>query len=178
MASASPDALERARRVKLMIFDVDGVLTDGSLWYGPGGEEIKAFHALDGHGVKMLGESGVRLALLTGRKSVAVAARARELGIEHVLQDVEDKRGRYETLLKDLRLQAGDTGYMGDDLVDLPVLTRCGFACTVPEAPEDVRTRAHYVAAAPAGRGAAREVCEYVMRAQGSFERALAGYLK
>jgi len=95
-----------------------------------------------------------------------------------VLQGVEDKRGRYETLLKDLRLQAGDTGYMGDDLVDLPVLTRCGFACTVPEAPEDVRTRAHYVAAAPAGRGAAREVCEYVMRAQGSFERALAGYLK
>jgi len=178
MASASPDALERARRVKLMIFDVDGVLTDGSLWYGPGGEEIKAFHALDGHGVKMLGESGVRLALLTGRKSVAVAARARELGIEHVLQGVEDKRSRYETLLKDLRLQAGDTGYMGDDLVDLPVLTRCGFACTVPEAPEDVRTRAHYVAAAPAGRGAAREVCEYVMRAQGSFERALAGYLK
>jgi len=178
MASASPDALERARRVKLMIFDVDGVLTDGSLWYGPRGEEIKAFHALDGHGVKMLGESGVRLALLTGRKSVAVAARARELGIEHVLQGVEDKRSRYETLLKDLRLQAGDTGYMGDDLVDLPVLTRCGFACTVPEAPEDVRTRAHYVAAAPAGRGAAREVCEYVMRAQGSFERALAGYLK
>jgi len=178
MASASPDALERARRVKLMIFDVDGVLTDGNLWYSPTGEEIKAFHAFDGHGVKMLGESGVRLALLPGRKSAAVAARARELGVEHVLQGVADKRARYEALLKALRLQAGDTGYMGDDLVDLPVLTRCGFACTVPEAPEDLKKRAHYVAAAPAGRGAAREVCEYVMRAQGSFERMLAGYLK
>jgi len=178
MASASPDALERARRVKLMIFDVDGVLTDGNLWYSPTGEEIKAFHAFDGHGVKMLGESGVRLALLTGRKSAAVAARARELGVEHVLQGVEDKRDRYLALLKECGLQAADTGYMGDDLVDLPVLTRCGFACTVPDAPEDVKKRAHYVAAAPAGRGAAREVCEYVMRAQGSFERALADYLK
>jgi len=178
MASASPDALERARRVKLMIFDVDGVLTDGNLWYSPTGEEIKAFHAFDGHGVKMLGSSGVRLALLTGRKSAAVAARARELGVEHVLQGVEHKRERYEALLKELRLQAGDTGYMGDDLVDLPVLTRCGFACTVPDAPEDVKKRVHYVAAAPAGRGAAREVCEYVMRAQGSFERALKGYLE
>src|SRR3954471_21487445 len=103
MPFASPDALERARRVKVMIFDVDGVLTDGNLWYSPGGEEMKAFHAFDGHGVKMLGESGVRLALLTGRKSPAVAARARELGIEHVLQGAQDKRASYQTLLERLR---------------------------------------------------------------------------
>ena len=178
MQFASPDALERARRVKLMIFDVDGVLTDGSLWYGPAGEEIKSFHAFDGHGVKMLGESGVQLALLTGRGSAAVAARARELGIEHVLQGVQRKREAFEGLLKRLRLPAEGAGYMGDDLVDLPVLVRCGFACTVPEAPEDVRKRVHYVAAAPAGRGAARETCEYLMRAQGTLERALGEYLK
>jgi len=178
MQFASPDALERARRVKLMIFDVDGVLTDGTLWYGPGGEEMKAFHAFDGHGIKMLGESGVALALLTGRKSPAVAARARELGIEHVLQGVEQKRNTYEALLKRLRLGAEATGYMGDDLVDLPVLVRCGFACTIPGAPEQVTKRVHYVASAPAGRGAARETCEYVMRAQGTLERALQEYLK
>jgi 3-deoxy-D-manno-octulosonate 8-phosphate phosphatase (KDO 8-P phosphatase) len=178
MPFASPDALERARRVKFMIFDVDGVLTDGNLWYGPSGEEMKAFHAFDGHGVKMLGESGVRLAILSGRKSPAVAARARELGIEHVLQGVEEKRDCYHGLLKRLRLDAQDTGYMGDDLVDLPVLVRCGFGCTIPDAPEEVRKRVHYVASAPAGRGAAREVCEYIMRAQGTLERALEGYLK
>src|SRR5882762_1052696 len=133
MPFASPDALERARRVRLMIFDVDGVLTDGTLWYSPSGEEMKAFHALDGHGVKMLGESGVQLALLTGRKSPAVAARASELGIEHVLQGVERKREAYDGLLGRLRLGAEATGYMGDDLVDLPVLVRCGFACSVAE---------------------------------------------
>src|ERR1051325_9634228 len=100
MQFASPDALERARRVKLMVFDVDGVLTDGNLWYSPTGEEMKAFHAFDGHGVKMLGENGVLLAILTGRKTAAVAARARELGIQHVLQGAADKRGSYEALLQ------------------------------------------------------------------------------
>jgi 3-deoxy-D-manno-octulosonate 8-phosphate phosphatase (KDO 8-P phosphatase) len=178
MQFASPDALERARRVKLMIFDVDGVLTDGRLWYSPTGEELKAFHALDGHGVKMLGESGVQLALLTGRKSIAVAARARELGIARVFQGIDDKRAVFEKILKKEKLEASATGYIGDDLVDLPVLSRCGFACTVPDAPEEVKKRVHYIASAPAGRGAAREVCEYVMRAQGTFERALEAYLK
>jgi 3-deoxy-D-manno-octulosonate 8-phosphate phosphatase (KDO 8-P phosphatase) len=177
MQYASPDALDRARRVKLMLFDVDGVLTDGRLWYGVSGEEIKAFHAADGHGVKMLGESGVQLALLSGRASPAVAARATELGIEHVMLGVADKRRDFETLLARLRLQADSAGYMGDDLVDLPVLMRCGFACAPAEAPEEVRKRVHCVPAAPAGGGAVRAVCEYIMRAQGTFERALKAYL-
>src|SRR5258707_793959 len=115
MQFASPDALERARRVKLMLFDVDGVLTDGNLWYSPSGEEIKSFHSFDGLGLKLLARSGVRLALLTGRSSPAVAIRARELEIEHVLQGVEEKRASYEALLGKLGLQAADTGYMGDD---------------------------------------------------------------
>jgi 3-deoxy-D-manno-octulosonate 8-phosphate phosphatase (KDO 8-P phosphatase) len=178
MRFASVDAPERARRVRLMVFDVDGVLTDGRLWFGPDGEALKAFHALDGHGIRMLADSGVRIALLSGRRSAAVAARAAELRIGHVLQGIEQKRERYQALLGELGIDAAACGYMGDELVDLPVLTRCGFACTVGEAPGEVRERAHYVAGAPAGAGAAREVCEFVMRAQGSFARALEGYLQ
>jgi 3-deoxy-D-manno-octulosonate 8-phosphate phosphatase (KDO 8-P phosphatase) len=177
MQFASADALERARRVKLMLFDVDGTLTDGNLWYGPSGEEIKAFHSFDGHGIKMLAKSGVRVALLTGRSSPAVAARAAELGVEHVLQGVAQKRETYEALLKRLGLSQDAAGYMGDDLVDIPVLRRCGFACAVREAPEEVRKQVHYVSAGPAGAGAAREVCEFIMRAQDTFAGVLQEYL-
>jgi 3-deoxy-D-manno-octulosonate 8-phosphate phosphatase (KDO 8-P phosphatase) len=161
-----------------MVFDVDGVLTDGTLWYGAGGEALKGFHALDGHGLKLLAASGVACALLSGRSSPAVSARAAELEIAHVLQGIDDKHKEYVSLLSRLGLSAEQSGFMGDELVDLPVLTRCGFAAAPHEAPEAVRSRVHYVAAAPAGRGAAREVCELVMRAQGSFERALQAYLR
>jgi len=163
--------------VRLMIFDVDGVLTDGTLLYGPAGEELKAFHSHDGHGLKMLAASGVACALLSGRRSAAVAARAAELGIVDVLQGIEDKLSAYEELLRKKKLKTQDAGYMGDELVDLPVLTRCGFACAPREAPEAVRARVHYVAAAAAGRGAAREVCELVMRAQQTLEKSLGKYL-
>jgi 3-deoxy-D-manno-octulosonate 8-phosphate phosphatase (KDO 8-P phosphatase) len=173
----SQEALERARGVRLMVFDVDGVLTDGTLLYGPGGEQMKTFHAFDGHGMKMLAESGVACALLSGRHSAAVAVRAAELGIVDVLQGIEDKLAAFQRLLEEKRLPLRDTGYMADELVDLPVLTRCGFACAPHEAPEAVRARVHYVAAAAAGRGAAREVCELVMRAQRKFEQALGKYL-
>ena len=161
-----------------MVFDVDGVLTDGTLLYGPGGEEMKAFSAYDGHGLKMLAASGVACALLSGRRSAAVSARAAELEIAHVLQGIDDKNKEYGSLLNRLGFRYEEAGFMGDELVDLPVLTRCGFACAPREAPEAVRSRVHYVAAAPAGRGAAREVCEVLMRAQGTLERALQGYLR
>ncbi len=161
-----------------MVFDVDGVLTDGTLWYGAGGEALKGFHALDGHGLKLLAASGVACALLSGRSSPAVSARAAELEIAHVLQGIDDKHKEYVSLLSRLGLSPEQSGFMGDELVDLPVLTRCGFAAAPHEAPEAVRSRVHYVAAAPAGRGAAREVCELVMRAQGSWERALQAYLR
>lgn len=156
-----------------MIFDVDGVLTDGTLWYGPSGEELKAFSAHDGHGLRMLADSGVACALLSGRRSAAVERRAAELGIPHVLQGIDDKLAAAERLGFPL-LQIG---YMGDELVDLPVLTRCAFACAPREAPEAVRERVHYVPAAPAGRGAAREVCEFVMRAQGKLPQIVGKYL-
>lgn len=160
-----------------MIFDVDGVLTDGTLLYGPQGEELKAFSAHDGHGIKMLAASGVACALLSGRRSAAVAARAAELGIKTVFQGVEDKLEIFQQLIAQQRLAGQQTGYMGDELVDLPVLTRCGFACAPHEAPEAVRTRVHYVAAAAAGRGAVREVCELLMRAQRTLDAALGKYL-
>ena len=160
-----------------MIFDVDGVLTDGTLLYGPQGEELKAFSAHDGHGLKMLAESGVACALLSGRRSAAVTKRAAELGIQHVLQGIDDKLPALEELLRTERLGLENAGFMGDELVDLPVLTRCQFACAPREAPEAVRSRVHYVASAPAGRGAVREVCELVMRAQDKYERALGKYL-
>jgi 3-deoxy-D-manno-octulosonate 8-phosphate phosphatase (KDO 8-P phosphatase) len=160
-----------------MIFDVDGVLTDGTLLYGPAGEALKAFSAHDGHGLKMLAASGVACALLSGRRSAAVALRAAELGIEDVLQGIEDKLAVFQKITREKGLTFESIGYMGDELVDLPVLTRCGFACAPREAPEAVRARVHYVATAPAGRGAAREVCELVMRAQRTLEKALQSYL-
>lgn len=178
MSSAVSDALERARRVRLMLFDVDGVLTDGRLWYGPGGEALKVFHTLDGHGIRMLGTSGVEIGILSGRASAAVAARAAELGIRHVFQGIADKRRCYEALLRELAIAPDAVGYMADDVVDLPVLLTCGFACAVREAPQPVRERVHYVCTAPAGAGAAREVCEYLMRAQGTLDRAMEAYLR
>jgi 3-deoxy-D-manno-octulosonate 8-phosphate phosphatase (KDO 8-P phosphatase) len=157
------EVLRRARGVRLMIFDVDGVLTDGTLWYGPRGEELKAFSAHDGHGIKLLAAAGVAVALLSGRRSKAVALRARELGIREVHQGVEDKLCVFASMLKKHRLQPAATGFMGDELVDLPVLSRCGFACAPREAPQAVRSRVHYVTAAPAGRGAVRELCDLLV---------------
>ncbi len=177
MQFCAPDALQRARRVRLMIFDVDGVLTDGRLWYGPAGEELKVFHSFDGHGLKMLAGGGVRCALLSGRRSSAVAARAAELGIEHVLQGIDDKLAAFGSLSSTLGLAPDDCGFMGDELVDLPVLRRCGLACALREAPEAVRSCVHYVASAAAGGGAAREVCEFLLRAQDRLELAMRPYL-
>jgi 3-deoxy-D-manno-octulosonate 8-phosphate phosphatase (KDO 8-P phosphatase) len=176
MQYLAPDALARARQVRLVIFDVDGVLTDGRLWYGPGGEELKAFHAFDGHGIKLLQMGGLRTAVLSGRSSQAVSERAKELGIEHVVQGAGDKRKAYLALLRKLKVAAARTAYMGDDVVDLPVLTRCGFACAPREAPEDVRRRVHFIPTASAGHGAAREACEFLLEAQGKLGRVLARF--
>jgi len=177
MPNPTLDALNRARRVRLMIFDVDGVLTDGRLYFGAMGELLKAFHSRDGHGLKMLAASGVAPAILSGRDSPAVAARAAELGIGTVLQGIGDKRAALGALLGRLHLDTQAAGYMGDDVVDIGVMRRCGLACASAEAPEPVRRHAHYVAVAPAGAGAVREVCELLMRAQGTLEAALEPYL-
>jgi 3-deoxy-D-manno-octulosonate 8-phosphate phosphatase (KDO 8-P phosphatase) len=177
VAKKTRDAAKRAKKVRLMLFDVDGVLTDGRLWYGPEGEALKSFHVLDGHGIKMLMQAGTSVALLSGRSSPAVAARAAELGIQHVLQGIDDKKSAFEALAARLGVPAAETGFMGDEVVDLPVLRRCGFACAPAQAHELVRASAHYVTRAAGGGGAAREACEFVLRAQGRLKAALAPYL-
>ena len=170
--------IARAGRIRLAIFDVDGVLTDGTLHLGKHGEQIKAFNILDGLGLKMLAASGVGLALLSGRKSPAVALRARETGIAHVLQGSTDKLEAYHSLLRKLKLAEEETAFMGDDLPDLPVLRRCGLALSVPDAPQIVRSHAHYVTENAGGRGAVREACEFLMHAQGTLEAQVATYLR
>ena len=172
------EALRRARALKLMIFDVDGVMTDGMLYYSERGEELKAFNIQDGHGIKLLRQYGVEVALITARSSRAVELRAANLGIAHLYQGTEDKRAAYAALLAKLDLAAAQSGYMGDDLLDLPLLTRCGFAATVPAAPQALKTRSHYVTRAQGGHGAVREVCELVLRAQGMLERAIDAHLQ
>lgn len=171
-------ALERARRLKLMAFDVDGVLTDGTLYLSDSGEEMKGFSTLDGLGLKLLQDAGVTLAIITGRASRLVELRARNLGIERLYQGVENKLQVFEALRAELNLHPDECGYMGDDLPDLCILTRCGFAATVGEAPQAVRTRVHFISDAPAGRGAVREVCDFILQAQDRLDPAVARFLE
>jgi 3-deoxy-D-manno-octulosonate 8-phosphate phosphatase (KDO 8-P phosphatase) len=170
----SVDALERARAVRLAIFDVDGVMTDGTIFIGPQGESFKAFNILDGHGVKMLQSAGVATAIISGRASEAVAWRAKELAIAHVLQGVSNKVAEFEKLLAKLDVGAESCAFVGDDLPDLPVMQRCGFAVAVANASDGVKAAAHYVTRASGGRGAVREFCELVLRAQGQLGPASA----
>ncbi|MGH8762026.1 MAG: 3-deoxy-manno-octulosonate-8-phosphatase KdsC [Nitrosospira sp.] len=170
--------LEKARKIRLVIFDVDGVLTDGSLYLADSGEEIKAFNSHDGHGIKMLRASGVKIAIITGRESRCVDLKAKDLGVTLVYQGAKNKLPVFEALLKELELDASACAYVGDDLIDLPVMLRCGLAICVPAAPALVKKHAHYVTRLEGGRGAAREICEIVMRAQDTLDGLLAAYLE
>jgi 3-deoxy-D-manno-octulosonate 8-phosphate phosphatase (KDO 8-P phosphatase) len=163
-------ALAKAAKVRLMGFDVDGVLTDGTLYFSSQGEEIKAFSSIDGHGIKMLAKAGITPAIITGRRSRAVELRAENLGIELVLQGVEDKRTAMAGLLERAGLDFSAAGYMGDDVVDLPLLRACGFSATVPDGHAMVKRHVDYLAVAAAGRGAVREVCELLLEAQGRLD--------
>jgi 3-deoxy-D-manno-octulosonate 8-phosphate phosphatase (KDO 8-P phosphatase) len=173
-APVTSTAAARAARVRLMILDVDGVLTDGQLVYGSHGEILKAFNVRDGHGIKLLRAAGVDVAILTARKSEIVAVRARELGIERVVQGASDKLAGFEQLLAATSVSADNCGYIGDDWPDLPVLARAGFAATVADAAEEVKAIAHWIALQPGGRGAVRALAEFIVRAQGRFDELLA----
>jgi 3-deoxy-D-manno-octulosonate 8-phosphate phosphatase (KDO 8-P phosphatase) len=172
------DACARAARIRLMIFDVDGILTDGSLQYGVEGEIVKSFNVLDGLGIKLLQQSGVGTAIITARKSEIVAKRAADLGIEHVMQGVHDKLAGFEALLARTALAAQECGFVGDDWIDLPILTRVGFAASVPNGHPEVCSRVHYVTSAGGGAGAVRELCDFILRAQGNYQTALTPYLR
>jgi 3-deoxy-D-manno-octulosonate 8-phosphate phosphatase (KDO 8-P phosphatase) len=169
---------ERIKPLRLVAFDVDGVLTDGGLYLSDSGEEFKRFNSLDGHGLKMLKASGVELAIITGRTSRCVEQRAKNLGISRLYQGVEDKLAVMQSLLSELKLAPETAAFMGDDVVDLPVMRRVGLALSVPAAPQVVRDHAHYVSLREAGHGAVREVCEMILGAQGTLDAQLAPYLK
>lgn len=172
------DAFERARRIRLVVLDVDGVMTDGSLYLCDDGQEYKAFNTQDGLGMKLLKASGVELAIITGRTSNVVTKRAESTGVAHFFQGVEDKLAAFEQLTRELGLDHEQCAFVGDDVVDLPPMRRCGLAVTVPAAPVLVKQHAHYVTQHEGGRGAVREVAELIMQAQGTFDAQMAQFLK
>lgn len=171
-------ALEKASNVRLMAFDVDGVMTDGRLYFTASGEEMKAFHSRDGVGIKMLQSVGVEIAIVTGRTARVVELRAQNLGIILVRQGVDDKLATLRELAHARSLDLSRTGYMGDDVVDLAVLRACGFSASVPDGHPTVRAAVNFVSSAPAGAGAVREVCEFILRAQKRLDDALRPYLE
>lgn len=170
--------LARAAQVRIVIFDVDGVLTDGSLFLGDDGQEYKAFHSKDGHGMAMLQKTGVKIGIITGRTSEVVRLRMQSLGVEEVYQGQRDKRPAYQALKQRLGLNDHQVAYVGDDVVDLPILCQSGLAIAVQDSHPLVLQHAHWVTPHPGGRGAARDVCELIMRAQGTLEAELASYLQ
>jgi len=169
--------LKKAAQIKLVIFDVDGVLTDGSLFMGDDGQEYKAFNSKDGLGMKMLQRSGVPVAIITARQSNVVKLRMESLGIEHLYQGQQEKLPAFEALLEKLSLDAGEVAYVGDDLVDLPIMIRCGLAIAVADSHQRVIEQAHWVTENLGGRGAAREVCELIMAGQDTLESSIQQFL-
>ena len=175
---ACPELAEVAQSIRLIAFDVDGVMTDGGLYLSDSGEEFKRFNSLDGQGLKMLKASGVELAIITGRTSRCVELRAKNLGITHLYQGVESKLDAMQMLLGKLNLAPQAAAFMGDDVMDLPAMRHVGLAISVPDAPQMVRDRAHYITRCSGGHGAVREACELLMSAQGTLDSQLAPYLK
>jgi 3-deoxy-D-manno-octulosonate 8-phosphate phosphatase (KDO 8-P phosphatase) len=171
------DALKRAARVMLVAFDVDGVLTDGGLYIGDNGVEYKAFYSRDGHGIRMLMDSGVAIGVITGRQSQLVADRMHSLGVTNVYQGYRDKRPAFEALLEETGLKAQEVAFVGDDVMDLPVMTRAGLGIAVADAHPLVVEHAHWQTPHPGGRGAVRDVCELVMRAHGNLDAIHQAYL-
>lgn len=170
--------LTKAAKIRLLICDVDGVLTDGGLFFGDDGQEYKAFNSKDGHGMKMLQNSGVDIAIITGRTSNVVTLRMKNLGIEHLYQGQHDKRHAFQELLETFQLSAEEVAYVGDDVVDLPVMSKVGLAITVADGHEFVKQHAHWCTQNSGGKGAVREVCELLMKAQGKYEDEMASYLR
>jgi 3-deoxy-D-manno-octulosonate 8-phosphate phosphatase (KDO 8-P phosphatase) len=162
------DVADRARGIRLLTCDVDGVLTDGRIYVTDEGRELKAFHVLDGVGLKLLMQAGIAVAWITGSNAPAVRHRARGLGVARVVQGADDKLAPWEALRAELDLPEAACAHIGDDLPDLPVFARCGLAVAVPHAPPGVRAQAHTVTARDGGAGAVREVCELILAARGA----------
>ncbi|MCG6975651.1 MAG: 3-deoxy-manno-octulosonate-8-phosphatase KdsC [Acidiferrobacterales bacterium] len=169
--------LQRAQVIKLAIFDVDGVLTNGTLFMGDDGQEYKAFNSRDGHGMKMLVANGVETAIITGRQSEVVKHRARDINIKYLHQGAQDKLPVYEQLIAELGLTPEQTAFVGDDIVDLPIMLKTGLSVAVADAHPMVKEHSHWVTPSAGGCGAAREFCEMVMFAQGNYAIEMRRYL-
>lgn len=171
-----PQALERAAHVRLLVLDVDGVLTSGQVFFGPDGKEmLKGFDIQDGHGIKLLQSVGIECAVITGRHSKMVLGRCDELGIQHVFSGVSDKKNALEELLKRIALtHENELAVMGDDWPDLAIMQRAGLRLAPAQAHREVRQIAHYVTSANGGNGAVREVCDLILKAQNRYDSLLA----
>ena len=172
-----PAVLDRAKHIKLLVLDVDGVLTDGRLFFDNDGVEYKSFHSRDGLGIRLLWQSGVEVAVISGRQSKSVAARMKMLGIEYVFQGYKDKRLALKELSRKTGVLPANMAYVGADLIDLPVMSQVGLAIAVSDANFAVKDYAHWCTGLPGGQGAVREVCDMLMQAQGTFENILKDYL-
>ncbi|MFQ6021653.1 MAG: KdsC family phosphatase [Acidiferrobacterales bacterium] len=168
---------ELAAKVRVVVFDVDGVLTDGKLLMDDDGKEYKAFHSRDGHGIKMLQRTGVEIGIITGRTSRLVERRVTELGIKHVFQGCEDKLPVFQGLLAKLRIEPAQAAFLGDDVTDLPIMLKAGLAVAVSDGHTLVKHYAHWVTPSSGGQGAVRELCEVIMHAQGTYVAEIQRYL-
>ncbi|MDH5353648.1 MAG: HAD-IIIA family hydrolase [Gammaproteobacteria bacterium] len=171
-------AEEKAREIKLVIFDIDGVLTNGGLQFDNEGREYKTFSSLDGLGIRMLLESGIEVAVITGRQSNLVNHRMRDLGVRLIYQGYRDKRPAFKKLLAKTGLAENQIAYMGDDLPDLPVMSRTGLALTVQNGHEFVKQQADWISATTGGSGAVREATDFILRSQGLLDDLQTGYLR
>ena len=172
----SGDALDRAKKIQLIIFDVDGVLTDGGIYHGAAGELFKAFHCRDGFGITLLRSCGIKTAIITGRKSAMTSWRAAELRIDSVLQGQMNKRDAYKKIKAQFNLTDDEICYVADDLIDLPVFVQVGFRAAVGDAVPEVVERAHFVAQNFGGHGAVREVAEFILKAKGFWQTIIERY--
>lgn len=171
------EAIQKAREIKLLVVDVDGVLTDGRLWYGNSGEELKAFNIQDGLGIKLLLRAGIDVGIITGRRSALVARRAKELGIRHVVQGREDKLIALETMRAELGIELQQIAYVGDDLPDLSAIRAAGLGIAVANAMPSVAEHADYKTLRSGGDGAVREVCDLILHAQQKLDGIIEHYL-
>lgn len=169
---------DKAKKIRLALFDVDGVLTNGVLLYGPNGTEIKHFHVHDGQGMKLLQKAGIEIGIITLRQSDTVTKRMQDLGVQHVYQGQSNKIDAYEDIKRKLQIPDDEIAYVGDDLPDLPLIARVGLGITVPNAPRIMHDYAAWVTHAHGGHGAVREVCDFILEAQGHYPALIESFLK
>lgn len=174
----SEKLIQKASKIKLLILDVDGVLTDNRLYYSNDGNELKTFYTRDGHGMVMLRKSGVDMAIITGRESQLVAKRAKDLKIAHLYQGVPDKLPSFQNLMNKLAISSDEVAYIGDDILDLPILMRVGLSITPTDGEEEVKSRVDYVSPHKGGNGVVREVCEMIMKSQDTWQQHMDFYLR